>query len=41
MTGHSKRVYDAHYARPFRDAEERLSGARLARFDWFRERRSY
>ena len=23
MTGHSKQVYDAHYAKPFRDAEER------------------
>lgn len=23
ITGHSKQVYDAHYARPFRDAEER------------------
>jgi hypothetical protein len=23
MTGHSKQVYDAYYARPFRDAEER------------------
>jgi hypothetical protein len=23
MTGYSKQVYDAHYAKPFRDAEER------------------
>ena len=23
MTGHSPRVYDEHYAKPFRDAEER------------------
>jgi len=23
ITGHSKQVYDAHYAKPFRDAEER------------------
>jgi hypothetical protein len=23
MTGHSKEVYDTHYAKPFRDAEER------------------
>lgn len=23
MTGHSARVYDEHYAKPFRDAEER------------------
>lgn len=23
MTGHSPAVYSAHYARPFRDAEER------------------
>jgi hypothetical protein len=23
MTGHSKQVYDAHYAKPFRDAAER------------------
>ena len=23
MTGHSKQVYDSHYAKPFRDAEER------------------
>ena len=23
MTGHSPQVYDAHYVRPFRDAEER------------------
>jgi integrase len=23
ITGHSKRVYDTHYAKPFRDAEER------------------
>lgn len=23
LTGHSPQVYDAHYAKPFRDAEER------------------
>jgi hypothetical protein len=23
MTGHSQQVYDKHYAKPFRDAEER------------------
>jgi hypothetical protein len=23
ITGHSKQVYDAHYAKPFRDSEER------------------
>jgi integrase len=32
MTGHSSAVYSAHYARPFRDAEER-EGAELARCD--------
>ena len=27
MTGHSPRVYDEHYAKPFRDAEEREEGS--------------
>ena len=29
MTGHSPRVYDEHYAKPFRDAEERKRDPRI------------
>jgi len=40
MTGHSPAVYSAHYARAFRDAEQREKGAEVACRDRVRTRAS-